>query len=100
MQIVTAWNGVAVGALAKASRVLANEPDQEPKKLFPVTGRPAQEYLHGEPWPFAKAKRSPSMTWHCFSHANDLQLSNSLASEHQTVSLVMTRYDSGMFGRV
>jgi len=51
VQIVTAWNGLAMGALAKASRVLANEPDQAPKKLFPVIGRPAQEYLHGEPWP-------------------------------------------------
>ncbi|CAL5218409.1 g85 [Coccomyxa viridis] len=44
-KIVAAWNGLAMGALAKASRVLANEPDQPPRQLFPVTGRPAHEYL-------------------------------------------------------
>ena len=49
VQIVAAWNGLAMGALAKASRVLANEPDQPPRQLFPVTGRPAHEYLDGEP---------------------------------------------------
>lgn len=48
VQIVTAWNGLAIGALAKASRVLSNEPSQPPKKLFPVTGRPAHKYLVGE----------------------------------------------------
>jgi hypothetical protein len=47
VQIVTAWNGLAIGALARASRVLANEPDQPPKKLFPVEGRPAADYLAG-----------------------------------------------------
>ena len=48
VQIVTAWNGLAIGALAKASRVLTSEPDQVPRKLFPVEGRPAKEYVHGE----------------------------------------------------
>ena len=47
VQIVTAWNGLAIGALARASRVLASEPDQPPNKLFPVEGRPAAEYLAG-----------------------------------------------------
>ena len=47
MQIVTAWNGLAMGALARAARLLASEPDQAQRKLFPVTGRPAKEYVHG-----------------------------------------------------
>lgn len=45
---MAAWNGLAMGALAKASRVLAAEPDQPPRKLFPVAGRPAHEYLDGK----------------------------------------------------
>ena len=40
------------------------------------------------------------MTWHCFSHADDRQISNSLANENRKVSLLMIRYDSGMFGCV
>ena len=48
MQIVAAWNGLTMGALAKASRVLASEPEQTPRQLFPVTGRPAHEYLDGK----------------------------------------------------
>ena len=48
VQVVTAWNGLAIGALAKASRVLTSEPDEVPRKLFPVIGRLAKEYLHGE----------------------------------------------------
>ena len=56
LQVVTAWNGLAIGALARASRVLASEPDQAPKKLFPVEGRPAAEYLAGGHLAHA---------WHC-----------------------------------
>jgi len=46
-QVVTAWNGLAIGAFANVSRVLANEA-QPPAALFPVEGRPAQEYLNGD----------------------------------------------------
>ena len=45
-QVVTAWNGMAIGAFANASRVLANEPGP-PQAAFPVEGRPAHEYLAG-----------------------------------------------------
>ncbi len=44
MQIVTAWNGMGVSALARASRVLASEsPYAQP--LFPVEGCPPAAYL-------------------------------------------------------
>ncbi len=46
LQVVTAWNGLAIGAFANASRVLANEP-QPSTPLFPVEGRPAKDYLTG-----------------------------------------------------
>ncbi|BDA44314.1 Spermatogenesis-associated protein 20 [Coccomyxa sp. Obi] len=43
-KVVTAWNGLTIGACANASRVLANE-QPPPAPLFPVEGRPAQDYL-------------------------------------------------------
>jgi hypothetical protein len=44
LQVVTAWNGLAISAYANASRVLASEHAQaEPR--FPVEGRPASDYL-------------------------------------------------------
>lgn len=46
-QVVTAWNGLAIGAFANASRILASEA-QPPAALFPVEGRPAHEYLNGD----------------------------------------------------
>ena len=43
-QVVTAWNGMTIGALANAGRVLEGSPSQ---RLFPVEGRPARDYLAG-----------------------------------------------------
>ncbi|KXZ53965.1 hypothetical protein GPECTOR_6g884 [Gonium pectorale] len=42
-KIVTAWNGMALGAFALASRALAAE--QVVERLFPSEGRPASAYL-------------------------------------------------------
>ncbi|GLC40323.1 hypothetical protein PLESTM_001049200 [Pleodorina starrii] len=42
-KIVTAWNGMGIGAFALASRVLASE--QQVERLFPCEGRPAADYL-------------------------------------------------------
>jgi hypothetical protein len=46
-QVVAAWNGMAVGAYALASRALASEapPQVAPLPLFPVEGSPARAYL-------------------------------------------------------
>ena len=43
-QVVCAWNGMAIGAFASASRILANE---KPKfqATFPVDGRDPEQYL-------------------------------------------------------
>jgi hypothetical protein len=55
-QVVTAWNGMAIGAFANAGRVLASSPAQ---RLFPVEGSPAREYLAGaHPGPWARLCRS------------------------------------------
>ncbi|GIL83536.1 hypothetical protein Vretimale_10352 [Volvox reticuliferus] len=43
-KVVTAWNGMAIGAFALASRALASEPQVE--RLFPSEGRPPGAYLH------------------------------------------------------
>jgi hypothetical protein len=44
LQVVTAWNGIAISAFANASRILASQRAQtEPQ--FPVEGRPAADYL-------------------------------------------------------
>jgi hypothetical protein len=56
-QVVLAWNGLAIGAFANASRVLANE-QPPPEKLFPVEGRPAKEYLAGGRSIISTEKRS------------------------------------------
>lgn len=45
MQVVAAWNGMAIGAFAVASRVLANETPPLGRS-FPVDGCPPAEYLH------------------------------------------------------
>ncbi|GIL60680.1 hypothetical protein Vafri_15211 [Volvox africanus] len=42
-KIVTAWNGMAIGAFALASRALVSEPQVE--RLFPSEGRPPGAYL-------------------------------------------------------
>ncbi|KAG2441992.1 hypothetical protein HYH02_009785 [Chlamydomonas schloesseri] len=42
-KIVTAWNGMGIGAFALASRALASE--QNVQRLFPSEGRPAAAYL-------------------------------------------------------
>jgi hypothetical protein len=44
LQVVTAWNGLAISAFANASRVLASELAQT-EAQFPVEGRPAGDYL-------------------------------------------------------
>ena len=43
VQIVTAWNGLAIGALAAASRGLKSE-DPPLGQLFPVEGRDPADY--------------------------------------------------------
>ncbi|PNW80829.1 hypothetical protein CHLRE_07g331250v5 [Chlamydomonas reinhardtii] len=42
-KVVTAWNGMGIGAFALASRALASE--QNVERLFPSEGRPAAAYL-------------------------------------------------------
>eukprot|EP00208_Stichococcus_sp_RCC1054_P002857 CAMPEP_0206140746 /NCGR_PEP_ID=MMETSP1473-20131121/10535_1 /ASSEMBLY_ACC=CAM_ASM_001109 /TAXON_ID=1461547 /ORGANISM="Stichococcus sp, Strain RCC1054" /LENGTH=783 /DNA_ID=CAMNT_0053535017 /DNA_START=195 /DNA_END=2546 /DNA_ORIENTATION=+ len=41
-KVVTAWNGMAISALANAARALAPAP---PPRSFPVEGRPPSDYL-------------------------------------------------------
>ena len=42
--MVAAWNGMAIGAFAAASRVLAAE-DPPLGRAFPIEGNPARAYL-------------------------------------------------------
>ena len=82
VQIVTAWNGFAIGALAAASRALKSE-DPPLGRLFPVEGRDPADYRQAAvkvgtskglpkktlgdctvslvPWLFAKAMKDLSL---------------------------------------
>lgn len=44
LQVVTAWNGMAISAFANAARVLS-APGAQAQRRFPVEGRPAADYL-------------------------------------------------------
>lgn len=43
-QVVTAWNGMAIGAFAKAARILLHE-ETPAARCFPVDGCAPSEYL-------------------------------------------------------
>ncbi len=56
VQVVTAWNGMAIGAFAKASRILEHERPAA-QRCFPIEGCSPSDYL-------AAATQVAGLDWH------------------------------------